>query len=132
LSIDDTEVQFQRKHKLNSNAVIQSLLFLPETKKYQLLIPLCRMVPLPLVRSILQSDIKRLEQDFWSGYRGGDRCFYVSIAYDHGASMDVSEDLMGTWNKHWIQRNSEFEEFLRLHPDLSIISYNTRAHCNKA
>jgi hypothetical protein len=80
------------------------------------------MVALPLVRPILQPDIKRLEQDFWSGYRGGDRCFYVSITNDHGSSMDVSEDLMDTWNEHWIERNCEFEEFLKLDPDLSIFS----------
>jgi hypothetical protein len=101
MTIDDAEAEIRNAQKLDSNALIQSLLFLPNTTKCQLLIPLCRMVALPLVRPVLQSDIRRLEQDFWSGYRGGDRCFYVSTTNDQGTSMDVTDDVTATWNEHW-------------------------------
>ena len=122
MTIDDAEAEIRNAQKLDSNALIQSLLFLPNTTKCQLLIPLCRMVALPLVRPVLQSDIRRLEQDFWSGYQGGDRCFYVSTTNDQGTSMDVTDDVTATWNEHWKQRNSEFKEFLKGDPDLTFLA----------
>ena len=43
-------------------------------------IPLCRLVPMPMVRPTLASDILALEQQFVYGYEEGARVFYVSIA----------------------------------------------------
>lgn len=122
MSLEDTEADIRKGQKLNSNAFIQSLIFMPHTSKCQLLIPLCRMVALPLVRPILQSDICRLEQDFWAGYRGGDRCFYVSTTNDHGESRDVRDDIRASWNDHWVQGDQEFEETLKQDPDLLYLS----------
>lgn len=64
LSIDATEEEIRKSHKLNSNALIQCVLFMLDTSKCQLLIPFCTMIAVPLVKPILQSDIRRLEQDF--------------------------------------------------------------------
>lgn len=122
MSIDDDEAEIRKSQKLDSNALIQSRLFIPHTTKSQLLIPFCKMVALPLVRPIFQSDIRRLEQDFWLCYHGGDRCFYVSTTNDQGASLDVTDDLRATWNEHWVQKNMEFEAFLVQDLDLSFLS----------
>ena len=64
MTIDNVEAEIQNAQKLDSNALIQSLLFMPNTTKCQLLIPLCRMVALPLVRPVLQSDIRDWNKTF--------------------------------------------------------------------
>jgi hypothetical protein len=122
LTVQEAELKFRKSQKIDSNSFIRSLYFKPVTRKCELLIPLCRMIALPLVRPILQSDIRRLEQDFIDGYRGGDRCFYVSTTNDQGASMDVSSVVSDSWSSHWIQRNKEFEEYLLSDPDLAFLS----------
>ena len=42
-------------------------------------IPLCRMVPMTVVRSPLCSDVEKLKAEFVTGYRPGSACFYVSL-----------------------------------------------------
>ena len=42
-------------------------------------IPLCRLVPMPMVRPTLASDLIQLEQQFVHGYEEGARVFYVSV-----------------------------------------------------
>jgi hypothetical protein len=54
-------------------------------------IPLCRMVPMPLVRPTLGSDIKRLEAEFSHGYRLGASMFYVSICDENGEERTVTD-----------------------------------------
>lgn len=71
---------------------------------------------------ILQFDIRRLEHGFWSGYRGRDRCFYVSTTNDQGGSLDVTDELGSSWNEDWLQRHEEFEAFLSRDLDLSFLS----------
>lgn len=35
--------------------------------------------------------------------------------------MDVSEEVRGSWNEHWRQRDKEFEDLLHSDPDLSFL-----------
>ena len=58
---------------------LQSLRLFPN-ELCRMRIPLCRLVPMPMVRPTLASDILALEQQFVYGYEEGARVFYVSIA----------------------------------------------------
>lgn len=121
-TLEQTEFELRKSLKVDSNSFIKSRYFQPGTRKCELLIPLCRMVALPLVRPILQTDIRRLEQDFIDGYRGGDRCFYVSLTNDQGVSKDVTPMIMETWNTSWKRRNDEFEYQVSSDPDLAFLA----------
>jgi len=44
----------------------------------QMRIPLCRLVPMPIVRPTLSSDLLKMEQEFAHGYLDGMSAFYVS------------------------------------------------------
>jgi len=66
------EDEMRTRQKLNSVATISSLRFQP-TSLSRFPIPLCRMLPMPMVRPTLQSDLIKLEQEFVHGYRDGDR-----------------------------------------------------------
>jgi hypothetical protein len=41
------------------------------------LVPLCRIVPMPIVRHALKGDNTKLEADFYNGYHDDDRVFYI-------------------------------------------------------
>jgi hypothetical protein len=85
-------------------------------------IPLCRLIPLPLVRPVLQSDMKHLENDFIFGYNDGDRVMYVSLTNDRGQKQAISDDIKNGWDEHWIAVNTEFEESLEEREELSSLS----------
>ena len=55
-------------------------------------IPLCKMVYMPLVRSTLANDIKRLEAEFIHGYRPRASMFYVSICNKHGYQWSMQDE----------------------------------------
>ncbi len=42
-------------------------------------IPLCRMVPMVVVRPTFKIDILKLEQAFHMGYKERDKVFYLSL-----------------------------------------------------
>ncbi len=44
-----------------------------------MVVPLCRMVPMLVVRLALKIDILKMEQAFHMGYREGDKVFYLSL-----------------------------------------------------
>lgn len=111
LSIEQAEDAFRLKQKLDSNSIIQALRFKPVGAS-RLKIPLCRMIRLPLVRPLLLSDVKRLESEFVHGYREGDRVFYVSITDDTGSSQLVTEEIISSWDLHWVHENNAFEKQL--------------------
>ena len=54
-------------------------------------IPLCRLVPMPMIRPTLASDILALEQQFVYGYEEGARVFYVSIGDEQSCTGVFSE-----------------------------------------
>jgi hypothetical protein len=116
-SIEETEVEFRLKEKLDSNAIIQDLRFKPHEYGH-MRIPLCRMTPLPLVRPILQPDVLRLEAEFMHGYKDGDRVFYVSITNDRGCQMELTDEINKSWDPHWMIVNDEFKAILSKNEDL--------------
>jgi hypothetical protein len=70
------------------------------------------MVYMPLVRSTLASNIKRLEAEFTHGYRVGVNVFYVSLTIEKGEDMIVTADEKEKWRPLWNEENEKFEKFL--------------------
>ena len=68
---------------------------------------------MPRVRPVGDVDVQRLENGFVSGYREGDRVFYISIFDDSQKTQDVSEEVMAGWSPLWQQANDAFEAELR-------------------
>ena len=69
---DDDEIR--TRQKLNFVATITSLRFQPLSSS-RFGIPLCRMLPMSMVRPTMSSDLAKLEQEFVHGYRGVLRSF---------------------------------------------------------
>ena len=79
------EDDIRQAQKMDTVTTLQSLrLFSNELSRMR--IPLCRLVPMPMVRPTLASDILALEQQFVYGYEEGARVFYVSIADEQSST----------------------------------------------
>ena len=84
------EDNIRRPHKMDTVATLQSLRLFPnELSRMRIL--LCRLVPMPMVRPTLASDILALEQQFVYGYKEGARVFYVSIADEQSCTRVFSD-----------------------------------------
>jgi hypothetical protein len=81
-------------------------------------VPLCRMVPMPIVRPILSSDLASLEDEFVHGYREGAAVFYLSITNEGGQIEKVTDEDLASWGPYWRAVNDQFEEFLSSVPRL--------------
>ena len=66
--------------------------------KSRFLIPLCWLIPLHVVRPILEIDVQLLENEFVNGYREGDRVLYVSPYDKDGNTIDIRDAY--TWGEH--------------------------------
>ena len=64
--------ELTNKRKVNSTSIISAIRTGPNAR---LRVPLCRMVPVPIVRPALKGDITKLEASFFNGYRDGDHEF---------------------------------------------------------
>ena len=78
-------------HKVDSVNTIASLRMKP-TNLFRLQIPLCCMVPMPMVRPTLSSDLDFLEHEFSKGYRDGAAVFYVTTTDEAGKSSIITEE----------------------------------------
>ena len=67
--------ELTNKWKVNFTSIIFAICAGPNAR---MRVPLCRMVPMPIVRPALKGDITKLEADFFNGYRDGDCVFYIS------------------------------------------------------
>lgn len=55
-------------------------------------IPLCCMVPVPIVCSTFKIDILKMENVFQMGYKEGDKIFYLSLTNWKGKENSIDED----------------------------------------
>ena len=93
---------------MDSIATLQSLRLFPnELSRMQ--IPLCRLVPMPMVRPTLASDILALEQHFVYGYEEGARVFYVSITDEQSCTGVFSEREKQEWGALWNLVNDQLK-----------------------
>ena len=103
------EDDIRRAHKMDTVATLQSLRLFPnELSKMR--IPLCRLVPMPMVQPTLASDILALEQRFVYGYKEGARVFYVSIADEQSCTEVFSVEEKQEWGALWNLVNDQFND----------------------
>ena len=112
------EDAIRSRQKLNSVATIASLRVQPLSCS-RFPIPLCRMLPMPMVRPTLESDLSKLEQEFVHGYRDGASVFYVSITDEDGKCREVTSEDKEKWDPLWKSKNEEFNKHLSSVPELS-------------
>jgi hypothetical protein len=75
------------------------------------------MIPMLVVKHALNIDILKMEHAFHSGYKEGDKVFYVSPTNWQGGV----ESLVGfeiKWNSQWKSKNDRFKEILHSNPNL--------------
>jgi hypothetical protein len=112
------EDAIRSRQKLNSVATIASLRVQPLSCS-RFPIPLCRMLPMPMVRPTLESDLSKLEQEFVHGYRDGASVFYVSTTDEDGKRREVTAEDQEKWDPLWKSKNEEFNKYLSSVPELS-------------
>jgi hypothetical protein len=83
--------QIRVSRKVNSIATIEALRLKPSSLS-RMMVPLCRMVAMPIVRPTLSSDLASLEADFVHGYREGAAVFYLSTTNEGGLVEKVSDE----------------------------------------
>jgi hypothetical protein len=67
---------------------------------------------MPMVRPTLDSDLKKLEQEFVHGYREGSCVFYVSLTNESSEERFVSEEDKRAWGPLWDQQSEAFNLFV--------------------
>ena len=92
-------------------------------QKGRLCIPLCRMMPLSVVRPFLKNDVSQLATHFMmDGYMEGCGFFYVALEDNHGHTSDVTPSVMAKWSLAWKEVNEEFKKRLLADDDLKFFS----------
>ena len=105
---------------MDTVATLQSLRLFPNELS-RIKIPLCRLVPMPMVRPTLASNILALEQQFVYGYEEGARVFYVSIADEQSCTRVFSVEEKQEWGLLWNLVNDQFNDQLRSNDCLSYL-----------
>lgn len=111
------EDDIRRQQKMDSVSTITSLRITPHNLSRRK-VPLCRLVPMPMVRPTLSCDLTKLEQEFIHGYDEGARVFYASVSNEQGESGVFSDAEKSEWGPHWKRINDEFNLELSMHPEL--------------
>jgi hypothetical protein len=83
-----------------------------------MMVPLYRMVAMPIVRPTLSSDLALLEADFVHGYREGAAVFYLSTTNEGGLVEKVSDEDLQSWGLLWCVVNTCFKDYLSSVPEL--------------
>lgn len=112
---NEDELRF--KQKVNSIDCIEDMRISPKEES-RFFIPLCRMIPMPIVRPSLESDIKRLEAAFTHGYRPGSSAFYVSICDEKGVIHKLSPEDKDHMSPLWKHESNQFDERLQENENL--------------
>ena len=94
------EDDIRRAQKMNTVAALAALRLQPANISRHM-IPLCRLVVMPMVRPTLQCDLIKLEQEFVHGYREGACVFYVSLTNEQGLGEHVTEKHRSEWGPIW-------------------------------
>ena len=105
------EDDIRRAQTVDTVAGIEALRMTPHELS-RMKIPLYRLVPMPMVRPTLASDLIQLEQQFVHGYEEGARVFYVSVADELSQTSTFSSFEKDDWEELWNSVNDEFNRFL--------------------
>jgi hypothetical protein len=107
---------------LNTGKVLDKYKILPKNKA-KMSIPLCKLLYMWIVRLALKINVLTMEQTFFTGYREGEKAFYVSSKKFEGEEELVSK-YMPLWSTLWTHKNTEFEKFLLKDPNFSSLCGN--------
>ena len=107
-------------HKVDSVTTIASLRMKP-TNLFRLQILLYRMVPMPMVRPTLASDLDFLEHEFSKGYRDGAAVFYVTTTDEAGESSIFTKEEINKWDPLWKEQNDIFNASVDTEPELCFL-----------
>lgn len=106
------EDDIMMSQKLDTVSILYGLR-LTSTNASRMRIPLCRLVPMPIVRPTLACDLTLLEHQFCRGYEEGARVFYVSVLDEDGQSAVFSTAEKEEWGPVWNSVNDDFNNFLK-------------------
>jgi hypothetical protein len=123
LSFDKTIRAMQNQTKINIGEILDKYKISPKWKA-RMDVPLCRMVPMPIMRHDLKIDILKIKHAFHMRYTERDMVFYLSLTNWKGEEQDVSLH-SGTWDEHWVVENEQFEKVLKKDPNLVCLSSKT-------
>jgi hypothetical protein len=77
-----------------------------------MMVPLYRLVAMPIVRLTLSSDLASVEVDFVYSYREGAALFYLSTTNEGGLVEKVTDEDLQSWGPLWCVVNTHFEDYL--------------------
>lgn len=97
--------------------------------KLRLSIPLCHLIPLPLVGPIFKVDVQLLENEFVDDYREVDRMLYVPSYDKDGKSNDIN--VSNTLGEHRKLCNDSFKELLQNDKDYERLGQDSSFGCNE-
>ena len=106
--------QIQVTRKINSNTTIKALHLKPPSLSC-MMVPLYRLVAMPIVRPTLFSNLASLEANFVYGYWEVAVVFNLSTTNEGGLVID--EDFQ-SWDPLWYIVNTRFEDYLSFVPEL--------------
>jgi len=113
--LDTLEDNIWKSQKLDTMSILHELR-LTSTDAFRMRIPLCRMVPMPMVRPTLACDLTFLENQFTRSYEEGARVFYISMC-DEDKQRDVFTSVeKEEWGPIWNAVNDDFNNMLMSQP----------------
>lgn len=116
----DMEDDIRKSQTLDTIKLISSMR-LTSNDLSRMRIPLCRLVPMPIVRPTLPCDVTVLDNKFARGYEEGARVFYVSISNEEGNAATFSHKEKDNWGPLWNSVNDQFNEYLKTHDALKFL-----------
>lgn len=84
-------------------------------------IPLCLLVPMPMVRPTLSYDLVKLENEFAIGYCNGAAVFYVSTTNEADESSTFTKEEINAWDPLWKKRHEMFNAYVGLVLELNFM-----------
>ena len=118
--MDCTKDEIRKAQTLDIVKIIASMR-LTSNDLYQMKIPLCRLIPMPIVQLTLSSDLFALENQFSRGYVEGAQVCYVSIPDEKGKQVMFSEQ--EEWGPLCNEVNNEFNQCLQSGPLANLVDY---------
>ena len=122
LDADCNEDEIRKAQTLDTVKIIASMR-LTSNDLCRKKIPLCKLVPMPIVRPTLSFDLTALENQFSRGYKEGARVFYVSISDEEGMQVMFIDQEKEEWGPLWNEVNNEFNQRLQSRPLANLVDY---------
>ena len=120
--VHGNEDEIRKSQTLDTVKIIASMR-LTSNDLCRMKIPLCRLIPMPIVRPTLAADLIALKNQFSRGYEERARVFYVSISDEESKQVMFSEEEKEDWGPLWNEVNNEFNQRLQSGPLAYLVDY---------